>query len=184
MFRTDHLLILRQALLLTVLVMGTTHCSLSRRDPGAPDPAGPARSAALATGTFTATALLEMSHSLHTQTLLSDGRVLVTGGQRTPFTDVARDVSNVAEIYDPAAGTFTRTGNLQSARALHTATLLNDGQVLVAGGEQSGNNSLSSAELYESQGRHLLAHRRDAHLAASPHRHPALERSRPHRRRL
>lgn len=149
MFHPDHLPMFRRALTLSILVMGTTHCSLSRRDPGASDPAGAAaRTAALGSGPFTATGLLEMSHALHTQTLLVDGRVLVAGGQRTPFTDIARDVSNVAEIYDPSAGNFTRTGNLQNARALHTATLLADGQVLVAGGEQNGNNSLSSAELY------------------------------------
>ena len=53
-----------------------------------------------------------------------------------------------AELYDPASGTWTATGSLTTARDFHTATLLPNGKVLVAGGiDNSG--SLSSAELYD-----------------------------------
>ena len=48
------------------------------------------------------------------------------------------------------ASTWTATGNLGTARKNHTATLLPNGKVLVAGGEDSGSNALSSVELYDS----------------------------------
>ena len=53
-----------------------------------------------------------------------------------------------AELYDPASGTWSATGSLTTARAFHTATLLPNGKVLVAGGEVPA-RSLSSAELYD-----------------------------------
>ena len=45
------------------------------------------------------------------------------------------------------SGTWTVTGSLNTARAGHTATLLPNGQVLVAGGENAA-CFLASAELY------------------------------------
>jgi len=51
-----------------------------------------------------------------------------------------------ADLYDPIDGNWTSTANLNIARAGHTATLLANGKVLVAGGHNEG--TLSSAELY------------------------------------
>ena len=48
-----------------------------------------------------------------------------------------------------SSGTWTITANLNVARCAHTATLLPNGLVLVAGGEGSNSQILSSAELYD-----------------------------------
>ncbi|PYL08557.1 MAG: hypothetical protein DME33_06870 [Verrucomicrobia bacterium] len=91
----------------------------------------------------------------HTATLLPNGQVLVTGG--TPCGDVIGDCPpsprGSAELYDPITGTWTETGSFDIARWYHTATLLPNGQVLVAGGiagnPQDPGESLTSAELYD-----------------------------------
>jgi WD40 repeat protein len=104
-----------------------------------------------ASGTWTAAGSLTFARRSHTTTLLPNGKVLVAGG----FADVLGYIGNPlasAELYDPATGTWTSTGSLASARFQHTATLLPNGTVLVAGGDNYGNNRqgiLTSAELYD-----------------------------------
>ena len=57
---------------------------------------------------------------------------------------------STADIFDPATGHFTATaGPMVVAREGHTATLLNDGRVLIAGGQDNSNNTLTSAEIYD-----------------------------------
>jgi hypothetical protein len=101
------------------------------------------------TGKFTATGRMTIGRVWHTATLLSDGRVLITGGCRDNAGSFLFLAS--AEIYDPKTGKFTATGSMADQRLYHTATLLSDGRVLVAGG--GGNyvvgGFLASAELYD-----------------------------------
>jgi hypothetical protein len=93
-------------------------------------------------GTWTATGSLHNGRERHTATLLTNGKVLVTGGYNG-----GGSLFNSAELYDPATGTWTVTGSLNTARENPTATLLPNGEVLVAGGDNFS-FYLTDAELY------------------------------------
>ena len=104
------------------------------------------------TGTWAVTGQMNIPRAGATATLLPDGQVLVAGG-----TSVTGTIAlSSAEPYNPATGTWSVTGSMHHGRtgccldagAEPSATLLPDGQVLVAGGEDANFNLLSSAELY------------------------------------
>jgi hypothetical protein len=84
------------------------------------------------TGLFSATNDMLINREYHTATRLPNGKVLIAGGQVGPFGGAT--TARSAEVYDPATRSFTRTGSMSYARLSHTATLLEDGRVLVAGG--------------------------------------------------
>lgn len=87
-----------------------------------------------ATGAWSDAGTLNVARYGHTATLLVDGRMLVTGGLGPfDYEDVSHSIT-AAEVYDPATGTWSTTGSMITGRYDHTATLLNDGRVLVAGG--------------------------------------------------
>jgi N-acetylneuraminic acid mutarotase len=83
-------------------------------------------------GAWVAAGRMNVPRTHGTATVLGDGRVLLAGGGSTGSPGFKATAA--AEIFDPAAGTWTATGSMAVARTLHTATLLRDGTVLVTGG--------------------------------------------------
>jgi hypothetical protein len=92
-------------------------------------------------------------------TKLQDGTILVTGGQgrnylsRQAGYEVAGPIHEVAELFDPAVSQFTVIQDkMTEPRKEHTATLLDDGRVLIAGGvggDAVNPNPLASTEIFD-----------------------------------
>ncbi|MFZ3495477.1 Kelch repeat-containing protein [Streptomyces sp. 5.8] len=105
-----------------------------------------------ADGSWAPTGPLRQARRLHSLTVLADGRVLAVGGIPGPQAYPPPALTTV-ELYDPATRTWTPTGGLNEARYGHSATLLSDGRVLVAGGERPRSpgtpGTLASAEVYD-----------------------------------
>jgi hypothetical protein len=115
-----------------------------------------------ATGTFVPTGSMAAPRQQHTATLLADGRVLIVGGLSGPAPATAGGVIlasyrtaetdaflATAEIYDPTAGTFSKTGSMSTPHRGHTATLLQDGRVLVVGNGGETSPSSKAADVYD-----------------------------------
>jgi len=92
-----------------------------------------------ATGMFTDAGIPEVATSGPTANTLTNGFVLVAGGSSAGFD------SPWAETFDPVTETYARTGGLREGHRFHSATVLEDGRVLVIGG---CTNSPCTAELY------------------------------------
>ncbi len=95
---------------------------------------------------------LQTPRFLHTATLLPNGKVLVAGGtlmqgngQTSPSAPV---YLSSAELYDPATKLWTSAGAMATARSGHTSTVLSNGKVLVAGGQNTAGWT-ASVELYD-----------------------------------
>ena len=107
------------------------------------------------TGRFTPTGSMTDAHCFaHTTTVLANGWVLITGGE-----DTTGNFVKTADMYDPTTGAFTCstlggvsattgycTNTMTDVRFLHTATLLKNGSVLIAGGNDG--SIVNTAELF------------------------------------
>ena len=79
-----------------------------------------------------------------TATELRDGRIIFIGG-------INKNYLSSSEIYDLKYNKFIKTANLNIPRARHSAIILNDGNVLVTGGDteiDGKHEILKSAEIY------------------------------------
>jgi len=97
-----------------------------------------------ATGKFTAISKMTSRRARATATLLANGNVLIATGadHDGPYAAIAS-----AEILNTDTLRFQLTGSLHRPRLGQTATLLNDGKVLMAGGGNGG--LIATAELYD-----------------------------------
>jgi hypothetical protein len=101
-----------------------------------------------ANGTWTSTGSMVKSRAEFVAALLPNGKVLVAGGCTAYNANGCTAVTAAAEVYNPATGKWSSTGAMRAARMSMTATLLPNGNVLVAGGQTAANDALGSAELY------------------------------------
>ena len=105
-----------------------------------------------ATNTWSAAGSLITPRFRHTATLLFNGKVLVVGGYND-YGNQLDSVSASAEIYDPTTDNWSAAGDLSTKHVEHTATLLTNGKVLVAGGCYTSPDYQSlyvdSSELYD-----------------------------------
>lgn len=82
----------------------------------------------------------------HSATLLGDGKVMVVGGECG-----AHDLLALKEVllYDPQGERWESAGALEVGRRQHTATLLADGTVLIAGGYSADGTPLRDAAVFD-----------------------------------
>src|SRR5439155_26039697 len=99
--------------------------------------------------TFSVVGKITEARDIHTATLLQDGTVLLTGGGEGWC---GGSTLESAELYDPPSRSFVPASRMTRSRSTHTATLLNNGTVLIAGGfsgfSYSPFYSTATAELY------------------------------------
>lgn len=100
-------------------------------------------------GEFSPTGSMSEGRGGHSATVLAGGGILISGGlNKTTEEYSAEWYLRSAEVYDPSSGTFRIVGSMNHGRSRHTATVLEDGGVLIVGGEGYGVNGLSESELF------------------------------------
>ena len=117
-------------------------------------------------GAFIRTGDMSAPHYLATATMLDNGNVLVVGGWtiRGPLVVGMRD----AEVYMPETNAFSHVGQTNVARLTNTATLLNDGEVLIAGGVADKALITAAVEFYSPRQNRFLMLPESSATAAVP----------------
>jgi hypothetical protein len=95
-------------------------------------------------GTFTSIGKASAPNEYAAALRLSDGTVLITGGQL-----IGGSGSAGSELYLPSTGKFSSVDNMTTGRHSHTATLLSDGTVLIVGGYSTWPRPTATAEIYD-----------------------------------
>jgi uncharacterized protein DUF4214/HYDIN/CFA65/VesB family protein/Kelch motif protein len=86
---------------------------------------------------------MHIARAFHQATLLSSGKVIVSGG-----VDTNNQLVGPTEIYDPRSGAWVLADAPNQPRAGHAALRLQNGRVLIAGGT-GASGALASAEIYD-----------------------------------
>lgn len=92
----------------------------------------------------------QVSRIQHSATVLANGDVLLAGGYAIFNAGASYGPSNTADLRKAGSGVIQPTGNMNSLRAAHSATLLQDGRVLLAGGYAGDTHKpIQAADLYD-----------------------------------
>ena len=100
------------------------------------------------TGTWATAAAMPEGRVYHTLTVLRGGQVLAAGGNTGPAPMTAASSS---AMFDPVTGAWTATPSMSTARVFATATVLTNGKVLLAGGNDGAGANYSTTELFSFQ---------------------------------
>ncbi len=86
------------------------------------------------------------AHVFHTATLTASGKAAVIGGWVSSGSGAP---SAAVDLYNPATNSWSTGNPMSLGRGFHTATLLQNGKILVAGGQANDSTGTASAQLYD-----------------------------------
>ena len=110
-----------------------------------PRSSGESRSSGLVSG-WHVTGAMVSPHADGAMTAMADGRILAVSG------DNGSAATPVSEVFDPADGRWTRSGDVNQPREAFGIAALDNGDVLIAGGtDRIASTDYASAELYNSR---------------------------------
>jgi len=131
----------------TATLLGTSKVLIVGSGPGSMDNHAEVFDAATKTWSKAGTVITPRRR--HIAAVLASGKVLVAGGEKPNFFDGGAVDLSSAEVYDPAMNTWTAVASMGVARNHMAAAVLDDGRVLVAGGQTFTAGNLSTAEIYD-----------------------------------